>query len=392
MADLLDPTGLSLSTLSEIVSSLETGMKAIYGSDINIDPDTPDGQMINLFAQAAIDLREVIQDIYNSFDPDQAQGVVLDQRVALNGVVRNAGTFTVIPVDITVDRSVNLVGLDTESTTINIPSGVFTVKDNAGTQFVLLDSVTITTGLHALSFRAVDLGAVNVTVGTITTAVTAIAGVTLINNSSGVTTQGVDEETDAELRTRRIRSIANSATGYLDAIQGNLQAVDGVTAAVVYENTTSATDVNGIPPHSIWAIINGGSDADIADMIYRMKSAGAGMYGTTTVNVTRPNGTLYPVSFGRAVDADLYVSFSLILPDGIIDTDSIKTAIVQNIIWQLGEDAIGSVISAFVQSINPKHRITNMLLSSDDITFTETVTVPGLDNRFVMSTARITIS
>ena len=45
-------------------------------------------------------------------DPDQAQGRVLDQRIAINGLERKGGTYTVTPVNITVDREVSLVGLD----------------------------------------------------------------------------------------------------------------------------------------------------------------------------------------------------------------------------------------------------------------------------------------
>ena len=393
MPDILDATGLTLKSLTEIVDELEAGMVAIYGSDINVAPDTPDGQMINIFSQAAIDLREVLNDIYTSMDPDQAQGTVLDQRVALIGIIRNGGTFTVVPVDITVDRNVTLVGLDALSDTIDIPAGVFTVKeDAAGTQFVLLATVSLTAGLTALPFRAVTLGAVTVATNTITSAVTAIAGVTAINNSSGVTAQGLDEESDAALRTRRMRSIGNFSVGFLDSIQGNILDIEGVTAAVVYENSTGVTDVDGIPAHSIWAIVDGGANADIAQMIYAKKSAGSGMYGDITVDVVRPSGSLYPVSFSRSVDANLWVTFVLSLPDGLIDTDSIKNAIVDSVVFSLGEDAVGSVISAFIMSLNSKYRVTSMLVSADNITFSETATTPGLDNRFVMSTARITIS
>jgi uncharacterized phage protein gp47/JayE len=74
--DVFDTTGLTVSTLSEIRADLEAKLKAIYGNDINIDPDSPDGQLINIFAQAGIDLREIILQINSSFDPDQAAGRV----------------------------------------------------------------------------------------------------------------------------------------------------------------------------------------------------------------------------------------------------------------------------------------------------------------------------
>lgn len=393
MPDVLDDTGLTLAALSEIVAGIEASLKAIYGSDINVDPDSPDGQAINIFAQAAIDLREVLQGIYSGLDPDQANGVVLDQRVAYNGIIRTAGSFTIVPVDITVDRPVSLIGLDGDPDTVNIPAGVFTIKDNAGNQFVLRTSVALTAGLTSLDFRAVNLGAVAITVDTITAPVTVIAGVTAINNPGGASVPGVDEETDTHLRIRRQKSISNSASSFLDAIEGNLLAVTGVTAATVYENTGNSTDVDGIPAHSIWAIVEGGTDADIAAMLFAKKSGGAGFNGATSVVITRSNGQLYTVKFDRPTDANLWIQFGLSLPGGIIDTASIKALIASNIVWGLGQDALADVVTSYVKSLNSGYRITNMLLAAaSGGPFLEIVPTPSKANRFVMSTARIAIS
>lgn len=388
MSDILDETGLTLKTLNEIVADLEAGLKAIYGNDINVASDTPDGQAIHLFAQAAADLREVVRDIYTSMDPDQAQGRVLDQRVAINGLERKGGTYTVTPVNITVDRAVSLVGLDgTESR-----AGVYTVKDDAGTQFFLESSAALSAGTHSLSFRAESLGAVLVSLGSITTAVTALAGVTAISNTSGVTTQGVDEESDAALRLRRQKSIANVASSYLDSIEGNLLDVAGVSKALVYENYTDTTDSDGIPPHSIWAIVAGGTDADIGAVLYAKKTAGAGFLGDVSVNVPRTNGRTYPVKFDRAIDEDLYVKFSISLVGGMIDTDALAISIVENVLFDLGENATGSTITGFIMTLNAKYQVTEMLVSKDGTTWLETVAADSKAGRFIMDTARITIS
>ena len=388
MSDILDETGLTLKTLTEIIDELEAGLKAIYGDDINVASDTPDGQAIHLFAQAAADLREVVRDIYTSMDPDQSQGRVLDQRVAINGLERKGGTYTVTPVTITVDRAVSLVGLDGEES----KAGVYTVKDDAGTLFFLASSAALAAGAHSLSFRAENLGAVLVSLGTITTAATAIAGVTAINNSSGVTTQGVDEESDAALRLRRQKSIANVASSYLDSIEGNLLDVAGVSEALVYENYTDTIDGDGIPPHSIWAIVAGGADADIGAVLYAKKTAGAGFLGDVSVNVPRSNGRTYPVKFDRADDEDLYVKFSISLVGGMIDTDALATAIVEKVLFDLGENATGSVITGFIMTQNAKYSVTNMQVSKDGTTWLEVVSTDSKAGRFVMDTARINIT
>lgn len=390
--DLLNEEGLSLKSLNEIKAELEAAFRAIYGNDINLEPDTPDGQAIAIFAQAGIDLREVLSTIYTSMDPNQARGVILDQRVALNGLKRRAGTFTVVPVTVTVDRSVTLTGMDSAADSIEIPAGVYTIKDDAGTQFVLLASTTIGVGAHVLNFRAVNLGAVEVTVGTITTPVTVIAGVVSVNNLGGASVQGVDEETDTQLRIRRERSLANNASGYLDSIEGNLLEVDGVIEVRVYENQTDTTDGDGIPPHSIWAIVEGGSDADIAAVLYAKKTAGAGFKGSVEVDVPRTFGRTYPVKFDRATDEDLYVEFSVSLPGGFIDTDALKQQIVENIQWDLGSDAVASVITAYVMSINSRYQVSAMRVSKDDISYLEVVSPDSKGGRFVMSVDRIAIT
>lgn len=393
MSDVLDETGLTLKTLSEIKADLEAGYRSVYGDDINLDSDTPDGQAIGIQAQEGADQREVLRAVYSSFDPDQAAGISLDRVCALNGVKRKGGTFTVTPVSITVDRTISLKGLDSSSALIDVPAGVYMVKDNAGTQFALVDSVTIAAGTHSLSFRAVLLGAVMVTPNTITAAVTAIAGVTAINNPAEVTTQGVDEESDAALRIRRERSVSGASQGYTDSIEAAVLEVAGVTACICEENVTDTTDANGIPGHSIWVIVKGGADADIAEAIYATRSAGSGMYGAEVVSVTRPNGRTIDISFDRAGTEDLYARFSVVMVGGgIIDTDNLKSLIVGGVTYEIGEDASGDRITCFVKSLNQKYQVTGMQLSADGMTWSEVVSLGSIQNQFELSTARIAIT
>lgn len=394
MSDVLDGTGLTLKTLPEIVTALEDGYKSVFGDDINLDSDTPDGQIIGIQAQEGVDLREVLRDIYTARDPDQAQGINLDVLCALNGVKRAGGTFTVTPVNITVDRSVMLKGLDAASESIDVPAGVYTVKDDAGTQFALLNSVTIAAGAHSLPFRAVALGAVQVTIGTITTPVTAQAGVTAINNSASVTTQGVDEESDAALRIRRSRSVSGASQGYTDSIEAAVLEIAGVTACICDENVTDVTDSRGIPPHSIWVIVEGGADADIAKAIYATRSAGSGMYGSEVVSVTRPNGRTMEIKFDRSGTEPLYARFSIVVIGvGTIDTDNLKALIVENVTYEIGEDASGDRITCYLKTLNPKYQITGMQLSlTGSSGWAEVVSLASIMNQFELAVARITIT
>jgi len=394
MPDNFDSTGLTVKTLTELREELETDYKDIYGDDINLDQNSPDGQIVNIEAQEGVDLRELLASINAGFDPDQAEGRVLDQRLALNNITRNGGTFTLVPVEITVDQAINLIGLDDQSDELNPTiSNLYTVKDDAGNEFYLLASVAIVgAGAVDYSFRAADIGDVQVLVGTITTPVTIIAGVTGINNTAGASSQGVDEESDADAKVRRRSSTAISSVGYLDAIEAAIKDLSNVTTGIVLENDTDTTDGDGIPSHSIWAIVEGGDNTEIGTVIYAKKSSGSGMKGAVEVEILRSNGTNYTAKFDRPVDQDLWIQFNIVLPGGNIDTDNLKALIVENITWGVGADAVGSQISAYVQSINANYQISSMEVSDDDITYLEVVSPALPVDRFVNDITRITIT
>ena len=119
MPNLIDQTGITIQTLPQIIDEILNGtadypgMFQIYGANINVNPNSPDGQMIAIVAQAKLDMLEFIAQVFASFDPDQAIGVVLDQRCSINGVAREAGTYTITPVTVTVDRAVTAGRFDT---------------------------------------------------------------------------------------------------------------------------------------------------------------------------------------------------------------------------------------------------------------------------------------
>jgi uncharacterized phage protein gp47/JayE len=394
MPDSFDGNGLQTATLTEIRDAIETKYIGIFGDEINTDQNTQDGQTINIMAQVGRDLREILEQINAGFDPDQAVGRVLDQRVSINGITRKAGTFTEVPVEITVDRSLSLIGLDTQSSEINPEvSGLYTVKDDAGTRFYLLDSYTFAgAGTETLTFRAAEIGDIEVNANTITTPETIIGGITGINNPTGATALGVDEETDASLRSRRTAATAILSIANINGLQAALSALDGVTVALVKENDTDTADADGTPGYTIWCIVQGGNDADIAEVIASKKTHGCGMRGDEEVTLQYLDGRSFIIKFDRPTSQNLWVRFSISLPGGTIDEDFIKQSIVDNVIWDVGGDAVGSKITCYLQGLNADYVITGMEVSDDNSVWEEVVSPATVQNIFVNSTARITIS
>ncbi|TDE17724.1 baseplate J/gp47 family protein [Dyadobacter psychrotolerans] len=382
--------------MDEVLSDLETGFRDIYGEDINLDQNSPDGQMMNIFAQAATDLREALLGIYNSFNPNNAIGTVLDQRVPINNIARKGGTFTIQPIDITVDRTVDLSGLDADFTEINGTG--FTVQDDAGNKFILVDSTTLTVGTTSLNFRAQQIGLVETTVGTITTQSTIVLGVTAVNNSSGALQVGQNEETDLELRIRREQSVALSASGYLNGLYGTILNIDGVTDAKVYENYSDVTDSNGIPAHGIWVIAEGGANADIAEAIYNKKSYGANMKGTVAIPVTTASGDTFTARFDRPVAENLYIRFDVqrTVAGTSVDSAGIKQYIVDNLEYNIGQYAETSRITAVALSAilatGGSAVPVNVEISKNGSSWFDYLTPTTLSSQFVLDVTRIAVT
>src|SRR6266403_1292415 len=160
MPNTFDATGLTIETLPEIITKLTDGNKAIYGADINVDSNSPDGQNINIYAQQARDTLEVLQNINNAFDPMTAIGPQQDRLYYNNGIIRNGATYSNIQINITVDRALTLQGLDANANNAN---GIgYTIMDNLGNNWILLDSQSpVAPGTYNYTFRSQLLGAIN---------------------------------------------------------------------------------------------------------------------------------------------------------------------------------------------------------------------------------------
>lgn len=398
MANFIDATGLHIDSLTDIVTNFSEGYQQIYGADIIITSNTPDGQLINLLSQQVIDLLEVAQMVYANFDPDQAAGVVLDQRCAINNIERRGATYTLQNVQITVDRSLTLQGLDAAA---NDPNGTgFTVSDNTGNQFILLDTQTPTAGTTTYLFRAKNLGAIQTLPNTITEQTTIVLGVTAVNNTAGPEELGENEETDPQLRYRRARSVANASNGYLNGLLGLVLNLPGVTAASIYENVTNVTDANGIPAHGIWLIVEGGANTDIGNLIYGKKSYGANMKGSASVPIMTPSGAIFTALFDRPTSEDLYIKFDIrtLIAGQTFDTDAIKQYIVNNLSYNIAQDAVASSITPIAQlGIDTtagigSGAIENLQISIDGVSYVYFLETTTLDEKWSVTAANIAIN
>ncbi len=355
MPNSLTSTGLTTVTQAELITNFTTAYQSIYGSSINLASNTPDGQMMMIYIQSVLDVANLLTLIYNSFDPDNAVGVQLDQRVAINGIQRQAGTYTVTNITVVMSQSVNLYGLDQTA------QSVFTVQDNAGNQWQLQTTQLGVSGTQVYAFQAANPGAVLTTPNTITIPVTIVLGVTSINNPTTYTTLGINAETDAALRIRRLQSASLASQGYYAGLLAALENINGVTSAFVYENTTGATNGAGVPGHSIWVIVAGsGAAASIANAIYTKRNAGCGMYGGISYNVTQLDGSQFTVLWDTVATQNLFVAFTATSVNGTTppNISAVRTALATSFVPGVYSEVNINNLATLVQAIDPNTLVT----------------------------------
>ncbi|EID4361877.1 baseplate J/gp47 family protein [Salmonella enterica subsp. enterica serovar Muenchen] len=306
MALNLDTLGLSATVTAEgisapdyqtILDTLTSYFQQIYGSDAYLEPDSKDGQMVALVALAIHDANNTAIAVYNCFSPATGYGAALTSNVKINGIARKGAT----------NSTVDLLLTGTAGTTIT--NG--TVKDTNNVIWRLPDSVVIgVDGTVTVTAICSNSGAVAALAGTITTINTPTRGWTSVTNPAAVTV-GAPAETDAELRIRQGQSVAIPSITPFEGVDGAIANIAGVTRHKLYENDTGKTDGNGLPPHSISAIVDGGDVTEIARTIRGNKGQGVRTWGKTSVTVPDKYGNPHIISFSRPTDVPVYGKITL---------------------------------------------------------------------------------
>ena len=393
-----DEDGLQISTKNEIKDNLISDYTEILGSQ-KVASNAPLGQVIDIQSQANIDIQEVLLQIYNSVDLDKAEGVSLDKLFSITSFQRRGGTYTIQDIVITVDRIVTLAGLDDDLNEVDGEG--YTVTDDDGNQFILTQTAEdLAIGNHTLTFRAKETGVIKTTINSITNPVTVVLGVTNINNLTVQSSIGEDVETDAQARIRRDRAIYINAKNSADAIYSNILSLDGILHegdVQVFENRTDSIDSRGMIPHSIWAVVEGGTESEIGEAIFS-DIAGASMNGAIIVPVLRLSGDYFNAKFDRPLQKDLYVKFN-IQPTIIgqsFDEENIKNYILSNISFRIGDfvetSTIVEVAKKAINSTGGGGAPVALKISKDGIIYEDYLVVDTVDEKYILDSSRIDIT
>jgi len=343
-------TGFKRKRLNLLLEELNSEVKAIFGDNFNVSPESPDGQVNGVVSESNANLWEIAEESYNAFNPKAASGVTLSNLVQLNGITRFPASASRVELTILGDSGTSIIAGsligDVEETIIF--STDETVLIPSGGSVIAQATATVTGPRPALA-------------NTITEIITPVTGWDSVTNDADAVL-GTDLETDSDLRARRERSIARDAQAIIDAIFAEIKAVVGVTQLSVLENdTNSGPDANGLPAHSINAIVLGGQDQDIAKAIFLKKTLGATSFGNTSAVITDDQSIEHTVSFSRPTEIDIYVIVNLttFVNFPVDGKDLIKQAIIDysegNLIegrgFSLGDNVINSQLYSPVNTI-----------------------------------------
>jgi uncharacterized phage protein gp47/JayE len=322
--------GFVKTRLDERLATLTAAVQAIFGVDADLSPETPDGQLLGVFAEAIADLDDLAEAVYNGRSPAGARGAGLHRLVKLNGLTWNPAQFSTV--------SCTLGGLPGTL----IPAGsLVTSSIDSTVVFKTTADVTIGGGGSIVaSMVARQSGPVHASAGTLTQVTTVISGWNTAINGSDASV-GAAAESDAALRLRRQASVALPSQGIIDGLFAALLQITNVTHAKVYENPTDVVDDNGLPRHSIQVIVEGGDEAEIANAIWLKKSVGVTQVGSVVHDVTDDQGITHRMQFDRPIDAPVWVKVVMTEVPSTPTQDIIKDAIVA---WGEANGDIGKTV------------------------------------------------
>jgi uncharacterized phage protein gp47/JayE len=325
----LTPDGFVIQRLDEIIARMDSGLRSIYGADIDTAADSPDGQMIGLFSQSLADLEELAGEMWRQMDPDYATGPNLDRIVAFSGTRRNQSNSSWL-------RAVILSG----AARTPIPADS-TVTDASKVVWRSVQRVTLdANGSARVDFQSVEAGSYSVGRNEVLTIQSGVTGWrTAI--TSRASDPGTNQERDPDLRARFYLSRERTADDDAASMRGNLLALTGVDDAQVYENYTREVDSRGVAANSINAVIDGGDEAAIGRIILSLTPACTGMQGETTVYVIDQFSRSRAIYFDRPTKVAIYVEMTVTRRANFtdIDEDSIKRVLAETI-FHIGEPVI----------------------------------------------------
>lgn len=333
------PQGLQIPTETEVLNGVLADFNDAFGGGLNLNLETPQGQLASSLAAVIADKNNVIAELVNQIHPEYAEGVMQDAIAQIYFLQRKPATDSAV-----VCEFVGLPGTQ-------IPQG-FVVQDAAGNQWALQQEIGIPIG-GKVSGTLIAAGQIEAPAHSVNVVYQALVGLDRVDNPHPAV-PGRAEESRAEFAERRRRSVAINAHGTPQAVYANVFALDGVRDVYVIDNPKGQNVQAGatnytLKPHSIYVAAVGGDDTAVAEAVLRYAGSGCDFNGNTEITVYDHSYNdpkpAYQVAFMRPNELPVYFRIKIERGAFIGADTAIKQAVINAFKGRIGANlyAIGYV-------------------------------------------------
>jgi uncharacterized phage protein gp47/JayE len=434
-------TGLNVPSITAIREEMEERARQKFGRGFPLGDLTFAGHQIGIVSEQLGLLWEIAEVAYSALDPDKSSGD------PLRAVGLLTGTFELPPSASVV--TLTLTGADSSL----IPEGV-QVSQSAGVRFSTVEPVTLV-GLDAwvpetgyevgdrvtnlsrcyqciadgtsdasggpndtdedeadsdvhwtylgegvaaadVIARSLDVGPIIAVARDLTTIETPVGGLESAINLLDAT-PGRDVMTDRDFRLLRESEITAQGTGPVDAVRSALLSLRdrGVRRVSMLFNNSDTTDSNGLPPHSVEALVTGGDDQLIWQTLWDNVPIGITYVGDEVGTVIDSEGRAQVIKFSRPVEKLIHVKVTLTkVTKSYLGDDAVKLAIAS---WgdtlELGDEVYAFATGARAATVTGVKNVTEVLISVDpvDPPVSAATLVMGVRDLPVFDTSRVTV-
>jgi len=431
-------TGFSAKTYEVIFEELCDAWRAAFGASSLGERAQ---RLLAIVAERLAEVWELAEDVYAAFDPDGAVDDALDALCALTGTTREpasestvtltlTGTSaTVVPSGSTVETASTAIEFttDEDATLAELVAWANTTayvlddrRSNGGNSYICITAGTsagsggptttaddITDGTVHWRYLGEGTAAVDVAAtATATGPLVATSGdlteiVTPVSGWLGVTNLldadlGTDLETDEDLRVRRGDELAGGGASTADAIRAAVLDVADVTTCRVFYNDSDVTDADGVPPHAVEVLVQGGADQDIWDALLASVAAGIATHGDEAGTAEDSEGVSHDVYFSRPEARTVYAEIVLTKDPDTYPTDGdaqVKAAIVAlEDVLGVGYDVTASRVSAAVFGVTGVLDVTDVDIGTSAAPPDGTTITVSTRQVATFDTSRITVT
>jgi len=321
----IDENGISLSTLTDILSADEANLQGTYGSDFYIKPE---GVIDNIAASTGLielDIQEQLAFLTKQFDPETAEGNWQDALYERIGITRFAPEPTTLELQIS-----GVAAFEGTAGDITIRSNL-TQEEFTNTESYTLDG----DGVATIKFACVVAGETDISINDTFQIVTAPTEVTgIVADSLSNIAIGRNRETDDEFRIRFRSSKSLNAKSTANAIIANLTKYVANTSFLEVldkknDVSISAGTVEIVAHHNT-------TDEIFADAIFNTIADGIDTQGNTTINLTDSEGQAVTIKFYKADEIDIDIQATIKLKSDYFQSTvfaNVKDAIMEYVTY-----------------------------------------------------------